>query len=199
MNEQTLRQVFKYFNRLMILMWRLGMGQLINFWPQVIGRIMVITHTGRKTGLRRHTPVNYAIVDGDVYCVVGFGPGSDWYRNIQASPQVEVWLPEGWWSGEAHLSEEVENRSSIMRQILINSGFAAPLFAGIYAGKISDSELEMITRSYKLVRIRRVLPCTGSGGPADLVWVWPTLAHVFLAGWIIKKIFLRRIVRRIVR
>ena len=63
------------------------------------GQIMVLTHTGRKSGLRRRTPVNYALVDGEVYCTAGFGQISDWYRNILANPQVEVWLPDGWWAG----------------------------------------------------------------------------------------------------
>jgi len=33
----------------------------------------VITHTGRKTGRKRRTPVNYAVVRDDVYCTAGFG------------------------------------------------------------------------------------------------------------------------------
>ena len=64
--EEHLRQTFKLMNIGMIGMWRLGLGPWINAWPAVIGRIMVITPIGRKTGLRRRTPVNYAIVDGDV-------------------------------------------------------------------------------------------------------------------------------------
>src|SRR5512140_295270 len=91
----TLRRVFRVFNRLMVFMWRLGMGRMINIWPAVIGRIMVIKHTGRKSGKVRLAPVNYAPLDGEIYCTAGFGSGSDWYRNIMAGPQVELWLPEG--------------------------------------------------------------------------------------------------------
>ena len=76
-SEQDLRQGFKYFNRFMLLMWRLGLGRWINLWPEVGGRIMVITHTGRKTGMRRRTPVNYTIANGDIYCTAGFGGVSD--------------------------------------------------------------------------------------------------------------------------
>jgi hypothetical protein len=71
--EERLRQGFKHFNRFMMLMWRLGLGPWVNAWPEVGGRIMVITHTGRKTGIRRRTPVNYTIADGEVYCTSGFG------------------------------------------------------------------------------------------------------------------------------
>ena len=98
---ENLRQMFKQMNKFMLLMWRLGLGSWLNFWPDVGGRIMVITHTGRKTGLKRRTPVNYALVEGELYCTAGFGPMSDWYRNLKAHSQVEVWLPEGWWRSRA--------------------------------------------------------------------------------------------------
>jgi hypothetical protein len=38
----TLRKVFHAFNPFMILIWKLGMGRMINSWPSVSGRIMVI-------------------------------------------------------------------------------------------------------------------------------------------------------------
>lgn len=86
--EESLRQGFKYFNRFMMLLWRLGLGSWINAWPEVGGRIMVITHIGRKTGIRRHTPVNYTIADGEVYCTAALGSISDWYRNIMLNVRL---------------------------------------------------------------------------------------------------------------
>ena len=81
--ETRLRTGFKYFNRYMLLLWRLGLGRWISSWPSVGGRIMVLTTIGRKSGRPRRTPLNYAIVDGKVYCAAGFGSISDWYRNIE--------------------------------------------------------------------------------------------------------------------
>ena len=75
---ESLRQAFKVLNRrLMLPLWRLGLGRWLNAWPAVGGRIMVLVHRGRKSGLQRYTPVNYAQVDGEVYCTAGFGAGSD--------------------------------------------------------------------------------------------------------------------------
>lgn len=51
---------------------------------------MVITHTDRSAGFRRRTPVNYATVDDEIYCTVGFSSISDWYWNILVNPEVEV-------------------------------------------------------------------------------------------------------------
>jgi deazaflavin-dependent oxidoreductase (nitroreductase family) len=177
--EQELRQGFKYFNRFMLLMWRLGLGRWINAWPEVGGRIMVITHTGRKTGVRRRTPVNYTVANGDIFCTAGFGGISDWYRNIVADPQVEVWLPEGWWAGIAEEVLDDQLRLPLLRQVLIDSGFAARA-AGLDPMAMSNSELEAATAKYRLIRIRRAAARTGRGGPGDLAWVWPLATFILL-------------------
>ncbi len=177
--EEGLRQMFKRFNRFMLLLWRLGLGLWVNTWPEVGGRIMVITHTGRKTGIQRRTPVNYAIVDGEVYCTAGFGTISDWYRNIRANPEVEVWLPDGWWAGVAEEVTDSEARLPLLRQVLIGSGFAARV-AGIDPITMTDAELEAATASYRLIHIKRTEARTGPGGPGDLAWVWPLATMILL-------------------
>src|SRR5699024_5954406 len=103
------------------------------------GYIMVLTHRGRKSGRRRRTPVNYAEIGGDLFCVAGFGAVADWVRNLRADPRVEVWLPDGsWWAGVAEDVTDLPaaERLPLLRQVLINSGFAA-YAAGLDARKIS--------------------------------------------------------------
>jgi deazaflavin-dependent oxidoreductase (nitroreductase family) len=176
---KKLQQGFKYFNKFMVFMWRLGLGPWINAWPKVGGQILVITHTGRKSGLKRKTPANFALIDGEIYCTAGFGGKSDWYCNILAQPEIEVWLPDSWWTGLAEDVSESVNRLAIMRQVLIGSGFAS-FVAGINPYKISDEELAAVTTDYKLIHIQRSLPRTGKGGPGDLWWVWPTAVFALL-------------------
>jgi deazaflavin-dependent oxidoreductase (nitroreductase family) len=180
MDEEKLRQMFKYFNHFMLLMWRLGLGPWVNIWPDVVGRIMVITHTGRVTGLRRRTPVNYAIVDGEIYCVAAYGGSTDWYRNIVANPEVEVWLPDGWWAGEMADISDSEDRLLLIRQVLIAAGFATPMFARFDPKSISDVELDELTKVYRLVRIRRTSARTGPGGPGELSMVWPLVVTILI-------------------
>jgi deazaflavin-dependent oxidoreductase (nitroreductase family) len=170
--ETQLRQGFKYFNRSMLLLWRLGLGRWVNSWPSVGGRILVLTTVGRKSGRLRRTPLNYAIVDGDVYCVAGFGSISDWYRNIRANPAVEVWLPDGWWAGVAEDVTDGAVRLPLLRQVLMGSGIVAPL-AGVNPHTLTDEALAAATASYHLIRIHRTAARTGSAGPGDLAWVWP--------------------------
>jgi deazaflavin-dependent oxidoreductase (nitroreductase family) len=178
--DALLRQGFKYGNKLMLLMWRLGL-QRWGMSNPYLGYIMVLTHTGRKSGRQRQTPVNFAEIDGDLYCVAGFGAVADWYRNLLATPHVEVWLPDGsWWAGEATdvTAQPHEVKSPLMRRVLINSGFAA-YAAGLNPRTMSDSELAAATQEYKLVQIRRTAARTGPGGPSDLAFVWPWVAVGF--------------------
>ena len=177
--ENLLLQSFKQLNRLMLALFRLGLGGWVNAWPSVGGRIMVLTHVGRKTGIRRRTPLNYTIVDGDVYCTAGFGSSSDWYRNILANPEVEIWLPEGWWAGSATDISGSDTRIDLLRKVLIASGFAAWL-AGIRPKTDSDLKFAALTEKYQLLRIRRSHGITGRGGPGDLAWIWPLATLVLL-------------------
>ena len=177
--EENLRQGFKQFNRFMMLMWRLGLGRWVNAWPEVGGRFMVITHTGRKTGIKRQTPLNYTMADGEIYCTAGFGSKSDWYRNIVANPEVEIWLPDGWWAGVAEEVTDAQVRMPLLRQVLIDSGFAARA-AGIDPVTKTNEELDAVTSDYRLIHIRRTKACTGRGGPGDLAWVWPLATLILL-------------------
>jgi deazaflavin-dependent oxidoreductase (nitroreductase family) len=176
--EERLRQGFKYLNRFMVLMWRLGLGNWLNAWPPVLGRYLVLGHRGRKTGQLRRTPVNFARVNGEIYCTAGFGKISDWYRNTKANPNVEVWLPDGWWEATVQDISEAENRLPLLREVLIGSGFAA-VVAGVNPHQLPDPEMDALTRPYRLLHLRLERPRTGPGGPGDLAWVWP-LAVMFL-------------------
>jgi deazaflavin-dependent oxidoreductase (nitroreductase family) len=151
----------------------------LNMGPTLAGRYMVITHIGRKSGMKRRTPVNYALVDDEIYCTAGFGSASDWYRNLSANPQVEVWLPDGWWAGIAEEVTHPEARLPLLREVLIGSGFAA-LAAGVDPRQMTDEALDAATKEYRLIRIRRVAARTGKDGPGDLAWVWPLLVMVLL-------------------
>lgn len=175
-----LRSGFRLFNRLMVLLWQAGLGAWVNFWPSVVGRIMVLTHHGRRTGARHRTPVNYTLFEDEVYCVAGFGGVSDWYRNLLAHPEVEVWLPEGWWAGVAEEVTDPAWRLPVLRQVLLASGFAARA-VGLNPVTDTDEALAAATADYRLMRIRRTAARTGAGGPGEYAWFWPLATVGLLA------------------
>lgn len=149
----TLRKIFHALNPFMVFMLRIGLGWTMNIWPAVSGRVMVIKHRGRKSGKEYFTPVNYALVDGEVYCTAGFGSISDWYRNMLANPDIELWLPEGKRKARAEDISDSSNRLFLLRQVIIASGFAGPLF-GINPKKVNDEQLDALSKDYRLVHFK---------------------------------------------
>jgi len=73
--------------RLPILLYRIKLGRLLG------DRFLMLTHTGRKSGLPHQTVievVNHDKTTNTYYVVSGWGEKSDWYQNIRKTPQVTV-------------------------------------------------------------------------------------------------------------
>jgi deazaflavin-dependent oxidoreductase (nitroreductase family) len=73
--------------RLPIGLYRLGLGSLLGT------RFLLLNHIGRKSGLERKTVLEVVRYDKETTKFVvaaGFGPGSDWYRNIRLHPQLTI-------------------------------------------------------------------------------------------------------------
>lgn len=65
-------------------LYAIGLGPLI-------GRIiLLLTTTGRRSGMKRVTPLQYEMIGSDYYLGAARGVKADWVRNIQSDPQVEV-------------------------------------------------------------------------------------------------------------
>ncbi|MBN1303982.1 MAG: nitroreductase family deazaflavin-dependent oxidoreductase [Anaerolineales bacterium] len=70
----------------------------------IIGKlILLLTTTGRKSGLKRVTPVQYEEIDGLIHIGSARGLKADWLRNIQADPRVEVRVKGRRWQGTAEI------------------------------------------------------------------------------------------------
>jgi deazaflavin-dependent oxidoreductase (nitroreductase family) len=145
-----LRRRFRAMNRLMVLLWRLGLGRLMNSWPPVGGRIMLIQHRGRRTGKLYLTPVNFVLLEDGLYSTAGFGEATDWYRNILADPNVQLWLPQGWCAARAEEVSDSPQRVRLLRLVIIASGLAGRLL-GVDQRKYSDEALAAMTKDYRLV------------------------------------------------
>lgn len=74
----------KNIQRIHRFLYAIGLGP-------IIGRIiLLLTTTGRKSGLKRTTPLQYEEIDGKYVLGSARGTKSDWYRNIEADNRVEV-------------------------------------------------------------------------------------------------------------
>ena len=105
--------------------WRLG-------W--LFGkRLLLLTHTGRRTGLRRQTVlevVEYRKEGHEVVVVNGFGPDSDWLRNIEAKPDEEVAVGSGHFAASHRFLGE-EEAVKVIQGYERRNRFIAPI---VHAG-----------------------------------------------------------------
>ena len=169
MANRVIRQIFKYVNMFfMVPLFRIGLGFFVG--NPITGYIMVIKTIGRKTGKERYAPVNYAIMNGKVYCMAGFGKDTHWFRNLQSQLNIEVILPSGPVAGIAEDITNSKEAIDILRQLLKNSGFAGFL-AGFNPYTISDTKLREKTKDYPLVRIQPTGVGSGAGDAGGWLWI----------------------------
>lgn len=74
----------------------------IGLGPLVGKLILLLTTTGRKSGRKRVTPLQYEKIGDDYYLGAARGTKADWVRNLQANPIVEVHV------GSKHFSANAE-------------------------------------------------------------------------------------------
>lgn len=167
-HNTRVRGFFRLVNRwLMVPMLRLGLGPLVG--NPFSGYIMLVQTRGRKTGLARYAPVNYAILNGRVYCLAGWRESSQWYRNLVADPRVEVILPGARVQGTAGVVVDHEEALAATRAVLIAGGFAG-FFLGFNPRTAPDALVQERARGTPVVRIT---PTGVASGPADPGgWLW---------------------------
>lgn len=162
-----------------LFLWRMGFGR----W---LGRTMlVLTTRGRNTGRPRHTMVSFVRVNGRDYVLSGWGPRTQWFRNLQANPRVTVQTALSTYSANARrVGEETEFRA-VAKALLEGGGDShfEPWLESLDIERNLEDLLAKRERVYLLALDRTVQP-----GPApleiDLIWLWPLLALTFVAGWI---------------
>ena len=66
---------------------------------------MLVKTRGRRTGRMRYAPVNYAILNGCVYCMSGWRESSHWFRNLLADPRVTAVIPGT--ANPAHMTDNL--------------------------------------------------------------------------------------------
>jgi deazaflavin-dependent oxidoreductase (nitroreductase family) len=87
----------KHIQRIHRVLYAIGLGPLI-------GRIiLLLTTTGRKSGLKRVTPLQYEKIGDDYYLGAARGMKADWVRNIQSNSHVEIRVGARRFAGQAEV------------------------------------------------------------------------------------------------
>ncbi len=161
--------------QLMVLLWKMGLGKLINSWPALFGSTLVISQPAGSSGSALLTPLHYFSQGEWIYCTTFIEKKTDWALNVIANPQVEIWLPDGWYAGRAEIVEEGEERAAMLSKLLAGSGAVAQYLCGIHPLGVEEEKLREATADLRLLRVSRQSPRTGADGPGSLAWLWPLL------------------------
>jgi len=134
------------------LLYAIGLGP-------VVGKIiLLLTTTGRKSGLPRVTPLQYECIDGDYYLGAARGLRADWVRNIQADPRVSVRVKRLCFDGQAEIITDAAKIADFLEVRLQRH----PRMVGMMMERMhhvtrtpSRAQLEEIAKDEALVIIRK--------------------------------------------
>ena len=189
--SEASRRAFLLANRCgMIQLHRAGLSAWLG--NPFTGYQLLLTTTGRKSGLRRDTPLEYLVADGAAWVMAGYGPKTQWYRNLQADPRVEVLLPGG--RAFAGTAEEVVDPA--VRERMIVALCRACGLPGVMIGANPwTAPADEILRLVAWVPLIRITPTSGPlvAGPDDpggLGWI-PRQVVALLATVVLGRALLR--------
>lgn len=168
------RTAFRYANRYaMVPFHRAGLAAWLG--SPLTGWQCLVTTTGRRSGLPRHTPLGYLVADGAAWVIAGYGPVTLWYRNVLDDPRVTLLLP-GRPPLAAHATEVTD--PSVRARIIppLARSMALPgTMIGCFPPTATD---ERILGCVSWVPLVRIAPADGvplAAGPDDpggLGWTW---------------------------
>ena len=131
--------------------------------------LLLLTHTGRRSGVRRQTVlevVEYRGEGPEVIVANGFGPVSDWLRNIQARSDEEVTVgPKHFAASHRFLGEDeavkvieqYEHRNRLITPI-VRAGFTGLLG---WRYRATETDRRQLVRQIPLLAFRPRFGSTG--------------------------------------
>ena len=134
-------------------LYAIGLGPLV-------GRIvLLLTTTGRRSGLKRVTPLQYELIGDDYYLGAARGVKADWVCNIQANSQVEIRVGAKHFRSTAKVITDPSRFADFMEVRLARH----PLMVGLMMEKAhglprhpSRTQLEEMAKTEAMVIIRPV-------------------------------------------
>jgi deazaflavin-dependent oxidoreductase (nitroreductase family) len=93
---------------LRLIHWPPRIVYAVGLGPWMGNLVLLLTTTGRKSGKRRVTPLQYEEIDGKIYLAAAGGINADWFRNLVVNPIVEVRVKSRRFSGVAEPVTDVK-------------------------------------------------------------------------------------------
>lgn len=95
---------------------RAGLGPWLG--TPIGGYLVLLRARGRKSGIVRETPLSYVIGEGSAWVMASMGVRTEWFRNLQADPDVEVVLPGRTVACRAAEERDPATRRRMVRRVL---------------------------------------------------------------------------------
>lgn len=117
--------------------------------------ILLLEHTGRKSGKQYVTPLQYEKINGAYYVGAGRGQRADWFRNIQADPHVHIQVGRDSFNG---LAEPLTDISQVIA-FLEYRFKRRPLMMGLMMKfhrlpmRLNQAQMESLARQVSVVKI----------------------------------------------
>lgn len=164
---------FRLLLRLPLELHRLGLGWVVSFAP-----LLVLTTRGRKSGLPRHTTLEYRRHGSKLYILSIWGERPDWYQNLRDDPCATIKLGNHGYSVEAH---PVKDKSEAQRVLYMFRRNLPILYDPLLARLSTVDRMDLRTLAdvadeFTIIRLDiSDAPLPLSPVAADRVWVIPAL------------------------
>ena len=144
----------RWLFRVPVYFFRAGLGFLFG------GRIILLEHFGRTSGLTRYTcveVVDRGADDGSLTIVSGYGAHSQWYRNLLAHPDIEIRVGRSRRAVHAALLSPDEG-ADVMVDYARRYPKMAPNLMKLCGARIDGTEADYREVAHKRLRFVRLLP-----------------------------------------
>lgn len=149
--------------RLALAVFRLPLPLYQRGWGWLLGHtFLLVTHAGRKTGKRRETVAMTLAYDPQTQEAVifsGWGPNTDWIRNIRAHPALQIQIGRESYAPEQRFLSEDESVAVVVefrRQHRWRVRLAALILG--WGDLSSDTAVRDFVRSHPFVSFRPAHP-----------------------------------------
>jgi deazaflavin-dependent oxidoreductase (nitroreductase family) len=162
-------------------LWRLGLGPIIGH------HMVLISHTGRKSGLTRRTMTELHVVDGKKYAPSGFGRRAQWYRNIEANPRVTIQTAAG---AQSAIASRVTDGDELLAVMDLEDPMNQMMLKSYLESLDIEPTPEDIVAKKDRIYYLRFDPTdepTPPPLPADLIWLWPAALFALVTAWLLTR------------
>ncbi|WP_372595687.1 nitroreductase/quinone reductase family protein, partial [Actinotalea sp.] len=178
--------------RVAVPLLRSGLGPLLA--TPATGSLLVLRTTGRTSGQVREAPLAYALIDGRIVVVAGYGRAAHWFRNALHDPRVEVVLPGAVLAGRAEEITDPEERREAVVTLMRSMGVIGRLTVGDVA-HASTNRLEELASTLPTLAITPTAVLDGPYDPGGAV-TRVNLATIGLETAVLIALILRSLRRR---